>query len=458
MNRKQVNMLRRLKLKNTGPIPDQTIEFGERLNIITGDNGLGKSFLLDIVWYALTRKWAGEINPHLTSGYMARPLDPTKPASITFDLETENGNKIQDYAASFDREDQAWVGKAGRPYSAGLVVYAHSDGSFSVWDPARNYWKTRNGVDIQDHLPAFVFSPSEVWNGLKDKDDKPLSNGLIADWAKWQNDSKGWEFPILETMLEQLSPPEFVIKSGSLTRIAVNDPRDIPTIKMNYGEVPVLWASAGIRRILAFAYFLTWALSEHIRACKVLGTQPSIQITFLIDEIESHLHPKWQRQIMNGIIEVLDKIPYVMKEKTSFLSLPSQGSKWGNNKIQVIATTHSPLVMVALEDRFDYSVDKWFDFDSGEKGEVCFTTRDFEKLGDANAWLVGKAFDLNSARSPEAETAVQRMNELMQSEKDLTNSPELKEAYKELLRTLSPLDDILFTIRYTCEKKGWNLK
>lgn len=92
---------------------------------------------------------------------------------------------------------------------------------------------------------------------MKDKEDKPLCNGLLADWAKWQNNSNSWEFLILQTMLEHLSPPDFVIKAGNLTRIAVNAPRDIPTIIMNYGEVPILWASAGIRRILAFAYFLT---------------------------------------------------------------------------------------------------------------------------------------------------------------------------------------------------------
>ena len=114
--------------------------------------------------------------------------------------------------------------------------------------------------------------------------------------------------------------------------------------------------------------------------------------------------------------------------------------------------------MVSLEDFFDSTIDKWFDFDLEKGGDVCFTTRNFEKLGDANSWLTGVAFDLNSTRSPEAEFAVQRISTLMKCNKDLTNSKELKEAYQELLKTLSPLDDLLFTIRYTCEKKGWNLK
>ena len=43
-------MLTHLKLHNVGPSSDMELEFGERLNLITGDNGLGKSFLLDIAW------------------------------------------------------------------------------------------------------------------------------------------------------------------------------------------------------------------------------------------------------------------------------------------------------------------------------------------------------------------------------------------------------------------------
>ena len=33
-------MLKRLELKNVGPAPELAIDFGERLNLLTGDNGL----------------------------------------------------------------------------------------------------------------------------------------------------------------------------------------------------------------------------------------------------------------------------------------------------------------------------------------------------------------------------------------------------------------------------------
>ena len=39
------------------------MELAPRLNLITGDNGLGKSFLLDVAWWALTRKWPQRPQP-----------------------------------------------------------------------------------------------------------------------------------------------------------------------------------------------------------------------------------------------------------------------------------------------------------------------------------------------------------------------------------------------------------
>lgn len=47
-------MLEYLRLENVGPAP--SMELAPRLNLLTGDNGLGKSFLLDCAWWALTQK------------------------------------------------------------------------------------------------------------------------------------------------------------------------------------------------------------------------------------------------------------------------------------------------------------------------------------------------------------------------------------------------------------------
>ena len=132
-------MIESLRLRNVGPEPGMDMELAPRLNLITGDNGLGKSFLLDVIWWALTRKWPREVNPHMNAGYAARPATAGEDATIGFRARGRSASA--EYEARYVPRDQAWVGSAGRPLLPGLVIYAHTDGSFSYWDPARNYWR-----------------------------------------------------------------------------------------------------------------------------------------------------------------------------------------------------------------------------------------------------------------------------------------------------------------------------
>src|ERR1700729_322187 len=50
-------MLRSLHMKDVGPAARFDLDLAPRLNVLTGDNGLGKSFVLDVAWWALTGTW-----------------------------------------------------------------------------------------------------------------------------------------------------------------------------------------------------------------------------------------------------------------------------------------------------------------------------------------------------------------------------------------------------------------
>lgn len=398
-------MLHHLHLKNVGPAPEMRLDLGSRLNLITGDNGLGKSFLLDVAWWALTRRWPHELNRRMTSGYTARPTDPRKPASIDFKLTSKSG--VVAYESQYSPRDEAWTGKSGRPWNPGLVIYAHADGSFSVWDPARNYWKRRGNIDVQERLPGYVFTPNEVWDELKietEGRETIVCNGLIRDWASWIRED-GPHARLMKTVLSTLSPkgsPEDFLKPGPLVRISLDDSRDIPSLETAYvTHVPILHASAGVRRIVALAYMLLWSLLEHRVAANRHGEEATSQVVMLIDELEAHLHPRWQRSILASVLG-LTKV------------LHHQAT------IQLIAATHSPLVLASAEPTFDPKQDAWFDLDLekvGKKPQVVLRKREFVRHGDVSAWLTSEAFDLKEARSIPAEQAIARALELVVSDK-----------------------------------------
>lgn len=208
-------------------------------------------------------------------------------------------------------ETKAGWGKAGRPWNPGLVIYANADGGFSVWDPARNYWKKKGNIDIQERLPGYVFSAKDVWDGLKvDIDGKAtqVCNGLILDWSTWIREG-GETAQRMAEVLDRLSAQGEVLKVGPLKRLSINDSRDIPSIRTAYTDaVPILHASSGVRRMVGLAYMLLWSWNEHVRAAEQLGEERTKQVVMLFDELESHLHPRWQRSILNSVLHIAESL------------------------------------------------------------------------------------------------------------------------------------------------------
>ena len=323
-------MLERLELANVGPAPAMAL--APRINLITGDNGLGKSFLLDVAWWALTRNWPRNLNPRLTAGYAARPTNVREPATLRFTVRTATGDS-RSYESAYSALDEGWPGRPGRPYNAGLVVYAHVDGGFSVWDPSRNYWQTRGNLDVQDRVPGYVFAPQEVWTGLTVPIKGSLTRvckGLLDDWSSWIRE-RGTEADLMTRVLGTLTVQGEPVEVGPIVRLSVNDAQDIPSIRTEYSDaIPIVHASAGVRRIAALAYMLVWSWSEHLRAAEQLGLESTRQIVLLFDEIEAHLHPRWQRAVVPAVLKVMNIL-----------------SDAHNPKVQLLAATHSPLVLAS---------------------------------------------------------------------------------------------------------------
>jgi predicted ATPase len=448
-------MIKQLKIVNVGPAPEMELEFGQRLNLLTGDNGLGKSFLLDIAWWAMTRKWPAELNEKLTSGKVALPTSKKQPAEIDFSFSAASKTKV--YTSTFEPRQQSWSVSQGRPANPGLVFYALEDGSFAVWDSARNYWKSEGHDDSQKRPSAYVFSPKDVWDGLQGKDGTWLCNGLIRDWSSWQKEN-GRAFDSLISVLKVLSPSsEEPIVPGALTRISLDYARDMPTLKMPYGpDVPVVHASSGMRRIMSLAYFLVWCWEEHVKATDLLGESsygdmwdeesdaytgvpgkvPSLNATnavFLIDDVESHLHPKWQRTVIPALMKVMD----TLTEASS---------------IQLIVVTHSPLIMASVEPLFDEKTDAWFDLDLVDS-KVELTNRQFIRRGDVRNWLTSDAFDMKSGYSVEAEAVLDQAADALSNEN--FGKAEASRLDRRLREVLSDTDPFWMRWRYVAEKKGW---
>ena len=424
-------MLQALTLTGVGPAQQLgPVEFAPRMNFLTGDNGLGKSFLLDTAWWALTRTWA--------RGTPAMPQATARSSRIVFRYSKATAGPYQE-SVSFDHDAEMWPLKQGRPAIPGVVIYAGVDGSFSAWDPARNYWKEAD-ESSSARARAFNFSPDQVWQGLPAEEKVPGKQawhckGLIHDWVLWQR-GQDPAFADLIKVLDALSPSGTEkLTPGEPMRIG-DDVTDQPSLRMPYGQdVPLLHASAGMRRIAALAYLLVWTWREHEKASTRKRQKSAKEVIFLIDEIECHLHPQWQRRIVPALLGVM------------------QALTGKNVPVQLIVATHSPLVLASVEPDFEPEQDAVFGIKL-QNGQAVIEQEPWAKQGDVVNWLVSPAFGLSQARSVEAETAIEAAEAWMRNERqDLPPKLDTRDRiHKELLRVLPGHDD--FWPRWVVETRA----
>lgn len=428
-------MLRSLKLTNVGPSPSLAMEFAPRVNLITGDNGLGKSFILDLAWWSLTRTWArGLVRPAHPHG------EPAKTATIAATLGEPRGDEYT-IDSEFERPHERWAVPLGLRTARELVLYAHVDGGFSCWDPT----KINTGPTSASAGVGMTLSNAEVWEGNQ------RCEGLIRDLASWQRGGV-LEFDVLRDVLKALSPSDVAaLQPGELQRISANDPKQHPTLKTEYGEdVPAIFASAGIRRILSIAYMIVWAWREHVLTAELHGLPKAVSIVLLIDEVESHLHPKWQQRIVRGILACIEAL---RNQRTPTIPPPT---------VQLIASTHSPLVLASIEPVFDSKQDAWFDLDlvantSGKGASVVLQKRPFMKLGTAERWLMSKAFDLpDEGRAPSIRALIERAESAMDDPK--FSKHDALALHHELQKSLGDTDPFWSLWRFTADKRGWILR
>jgi hypothetical protein len=193
-----------------------------------------------------------------------------------------------------------------------------------------------------------------------------------------------------------------------------------------YADVPIHQTSAGIRRILSLAYMIVWAWTEHRVAAELRGREHTKRIVLLWDEVEAHLHPQWQRTILPAVVGVLQR--FLHEEDGTVL--------------QVLATTHAPLVLASLETLFEPDKDRLFNLELDSHGKVQLDTITWAKQGDVVDWLRSPAFHMRSGYSREAEQALQAAQSFMAGRPDqLPNGLHTRaEIEMELKRTLGPDD------------------
>ena len=417
--------IKELGLREVGPARNLKYEPSQRLNLLTGDNSLGKTFLLDVIWWTITRHWIE---------YPAAPRRNIERSLPAIEVTLDATIRSVQTRSTYDWDRQMWLSDHKTQPVGALAIYARHDGSFLVWDSVSSLIG-QSDVSTSDHV---VLNRDNLWHGKRVKDEfrgiTSICNGLLVDWVNWQTRGSHFAkvFAAFVRCLDILSPP-----GGQRFRIEEpismpGNEQEIPALGMDYGTVPIVLASAGVKRVVALSYVLIWSWFRHQRNARLAGRDPFDHLILIVDEIEAHLHPRWQRAIVPAVMAIVKVLS-------------------DNLLVQAHIATHSPLVLASAETVFEQSLDSLHHLDIVDDSVSCEAI-EFSNFGNVDSWLVSNIFGLKQARSLKAEAFIEMAKSLQ-----LMRNPTLKDIVETdngLRKYLRDDDEFWPRWRYFAETAG----
>lgn len=335
--------LKEIEISNFKAIDNKKIEFKEGLNLIIGDNGVGKTSILEAISVALGGFIAGidGINTkHFTKdeircvselmGQGSYNIKHVTPIEVSCNVEVDN-------------EEFTWTRRKSSIHSSRSTVEPRdickkaaimADDSNSIL-PLLSYQSVARMWAQRREKSKNIFREDYSRTvGYIDCLSEESNNKLFMNWCKrmeqisWQEDRKIAEYEVVKQTLAKFMS---IMNEDKITKVFY-DKRTEELMYKNEEEVlPISYLSAGYQSLI-------WMVLEIAYRMAVLNPNLLDKVTektsgiVLIDELDLHLHPNWQWKVIKALRETFPKV-------------------------QFIATTHSPIILASCKDERVIAID-----------------------------------------------------------------------------------------------------
>jgi len=324
--------IKNLKLKNVGPFREAELDFPQErdangkipVTIITGENGTGKSVIIDAIRLLLkSDDKDNKIGRDIVSNYQDFCMEMSLDDNIESKLSAvyDNGyirEKYNKYWFVFHPNNVNRTFK----YASWVIDYWNSNlgtdsfkiNNLSSIDIKKAYYGALDGVSSNVELTNFICSVDYLRNS-DDKQESEVGN-FVYDLIK-------------EIFKACLVDGEFLsVRRQTLSPIVKVKDAEVTLDKLSSGNLLLIERLIGlIRRMYSVCMLNNRPVSE----------MTLIEGILLIDEVENHLHPQWQRRI----VSILQRM------------FPN---------LQIIMTTHSPFVVSSVENAKIYVCESKIDY------------------------------------------------------------------------------------------------
>jgi predicted ATP-binding protein involved in virulence len=318
-------LIKGLQLQNIGPFKNVEINFiPEEVNLplvtfITGENGTGKTIILDAIrfifginyGYTPNQQLYSEIADELNTNFERNIFKPDNMITAQFLINQENFPIIiENNILPFIEKIHSGISKGG-PLPTWVV----------------NYWRPGLAKGLFATDPIDFLNEGNYHNYLKNSLSGQIKNSEVYNLILFFNKKKssGHE-------RERISAELLLRAVERIIELSVNNVEyfsvleNKPGVSINSQFIPLENLSSGnlymIQRMVSVLgqLYCMFMLSDEIEQDKLLETSGLL----LIDEAESHLHPKWQKTFIPNILKIFPNF-------------------------QIISTTHSPLIISSVE-------------------------------------------------------------------------------------------------------------
>jgi hypothetical protein len=332
-------MIEWIETSGIGPSKMARVDFSPRLNVLRGESGCGKSFILDQIWWAITGSHIAET---------AWPLFCDTPGFPKIDASLADGRLVGLWVnGEWSTAQQRWrrMGVDRGAEAEHVAVYIRSDGLYGFWEP----FMPQPGHDDDVPLGEWLcLSERELWYGRRNlRHDAPINKHGGATQGMLDDIERRGRVPVrdvLTAMLGYMAPLGQRIEFGDPRHFKIGDARDYPTLRTALGDLPIILAPESLRRVVSIAYSLAWWLREHTHVARAVNRSPVKNLVILCDDPLRGLDGAWRSCFTRGLLEAAarnlapDGLSVQMVMTTTAPSKSFTSAEWWDRQTDQVST------------------------------------------------------------------------------------------------------------------------
>ena len=326
-------VITKIELENFKGFKRQELEFDPNLNFFIGSNASGKTTLLDAIaksLYQLTKNFAkvntkssievlstsdNDINYNHTSSVIRTSIRLPDSDEI-FSFPIEIGKRSQEEINSFSKNRNILIRKFENEVAEGVVTipiikyFPAERTSFSYASISDKIYE-RSQLETWSNLYQDNLSYSRFLHWFFEHESQELR--LQRDENNFSIESPHLKFvrSSIENALSIIYEDTFKVKSGQTKRKGSSRLTPVLLIKKvnNSIEEELEFKSDGEKAVISLVANISYNLSlaKDYSVDENVSNSPGI---VLIDQIEAHLHPNWQRKIIRILTTLFPKVQF----------------------------------------------------------------------------------------------------------------------------------------------------